>query len=96
MTIWKVSSENHELGYCSSESKVIELLRKHALYLAQYLENYVDEKEELDYKERETKACEYYIECIEKIEQEKMKLKEFAETWDNEGVYIKEIELDVF
>ena len=96
MTIWKVSSENHELGYCSSKSKVIELLRKHALYLAQYLENYVDKEEELDYKERETKAYEYYIACIEKMEQEEMTLEEFAEIWDNEGVYIEEIELDVF
>lgn len=96
MTIWKVSSENNELGYCSSKSKVIELLRKNALYLAQYLENYVDEEEELDYEEREIKAYKYYIECIEKIEQEKMTLEEFAEMWDNEGVYIEEIELDVF
>lgn len=66
MTIWKVSSENHELGYCSSKSKVIELLRKYALYLAQYLENYVDEEEELDYEERETKAYEYYIGLLKK------------------------------
>ena len=79
MTIWKVSSENHELGYCSSKSKVIELLRKNALYLAQYLENYVDEEEELDYEERKTKAYKYYIECIEKIEQEEMTLEELAE-----------------
>ena len=96
MTIWKVSNENDELWYCSSKSKVIELLRKNALYLAQCLENYVDEEEELDYEERQTKAYEYYIECIEKMEQEEMTLEEFAEMWDNECVYIEEIELDVF
>lgn len=30
------------------------------------------------------------------MEQEEMTLEEFAEICDNEGVYIKDIELDVF
>lgn len=95
MTIWEVTTDNHKLGYCSSELKVIELLKKHYDYLYQCLD--IEEREEEDYTDYIKRCQNIFLDYVQKLEDKQMTLKEFnRDILDYEGIYIEEIELDEF
>ncbi len=97
MIIWKVSTDNHEIGYCSSESKVFELLKKHHDYLYQYLEDMVEPGDDEEYVNYLRRCKAIFLDYVQKLETKQMTLKEFnRDILDYEGIYIEEIELDVF